>query len=1548
METPRKASVSFGGSRIGAASWRRVLLVATVLAIFSLAIGLRFYGLNWDNGFPYTPHPDERAILMKVGDISPPGLGEIDVLFDADESPWNPRWFPYGSFPLYALKAVQLLSGLGPGDELTDLRLAGRIISAVADVATVAVVFVLGSRVYGRRVGILASAFVAVAVLHIQLSHFFAVDTLLALFTTASLYFMYRVAREGRPRDSALAGACIGLGLATKISLAPILGAFVVAHLMYVLSIGETAQPALPAVGVRWSTALKSLAAGAAVSLAVFFVTQPYTFLDWSRFYEDAIEQSEMVRRVRDYPYTRQYIDTTPYWYQVRQLATWGLGWPMGIVAWAGLLYASVRGLRFRYALAYMGLGWALPIGILLFSTSFVSIFAAAAVSLAALIGTLPSRRADSRADVLLLSWVVPYFLIIGAFEVKFLRYLIPITPVLMLFGARMLFAAWDRLANRTSRPALRPWLVVGVAVLLGSSGFYALAYTSVYAEDHTAVRASEWINQNAPKGSVILKEHWEEGLPNLNGYRVRELPLYEADTSRKVDQLALDLAAGDYLVFFSNRLYGTIPRLPERYPVSAEYYRLLFSGELGFELVRFEATYPELLGVSFVDGTFRRPGVPEPSPLQEFMPSRVVLNLGHADESFTVYDHPKVLVFQNVGRNDAKTMRRIMEGAAPLDSAIRHELNGRSIGLMMSPEDAEAQQSGGTWSGIVRADSWTNRFPVVAWLILVEGIALLALPITFLVFRPLSDRGYLFSKALGLLLVCLVVWMLASLHWMAFSRASISVALLGLTLTSVVILARRRREFITFVRERWSILLIGEVIFLAAFLSFVLIRMANPDLWHPWRGGEKPMEFAYLNAVLRSTYMPPYDPWFGGGYMNYYYWGQFIVATLIRATGIDPAVAFNLAVPMFFALTVAGSFTIVYNLAEGTRRRLQTSRPVSLPPLTTWQGDFEPDSARPESDPDIGSRRETRLRWSPVLAGVGGALFVTVIGNLDMAIQVGHGAWRAWFRNAPFGELNFYFSSRMMPTELQGITEFPFFTFVFGDLHAHMMAMPFALLALGLALAVVVGVARHPRWRGFWTAGEMARLAMLGLVVGSLRLLNAWDFPTYLIIAVVAIFLAEYFFHGGLFLAGIAKSALKAIFVFAVGYLAFLPFHLNYVRFFNSLESTTDTTILWRFLGISGLFIFIIGSFFIAEFWDTLSMVGHSLKRRILVFVNAVGNDDERSTGERGAWGDALWGIASVLGTLLLAYLVTAILSGIVGSTIPFAVVLLVLVLAAGLRWLVRWRVDSPHIAFVAVIVSVSLALVIGSDIFRMEGDVDRMNSIFKFYLQIWVLMALASAYLLWRLAHGRRVQLAKLAWGKKAWLGALAVLIVSASVFTVVGTHHRLGVRFNPGAIGLTLDGTAYVQGTVYLDDHGEIDLAADFEGIRWLRENIQGSPIVLEGHTPTYKWGGRISVYTGLPSVVGWEWHQEQQRWGYRWAIDDRISDVNSIYRTNDAAEALSLMRKYGVKYVYVGQLERLYYPGEGLDKFDGALRDDLERVFSSDQVAVYRVLDGASLD
>ena len=1459
------------------------LVLLALAATIGLALALRLYGLDWDRGYSFTPHPDERSILMRVGEMGAPSIA---TFFDAEASPWNPRRFDYGSVPFYLLKTVQLLYSALPVDDLRDLRTTGRALSGLADAATVALVYLLGSRMYGRREGLLAAALVATAVIHIQLSHFYASDVLLALFSVAALFVLLGVARTGSLRLSALAGLLVGLGMATKVSQAPIYLAFIAAHVMYLFAVANAESRGESGLRDRLRTSVTGLAAGLGVSFVTFVVAEPYAFLDWQRFTSNVVEQSEMVRRIRDYVYTLQYVDTPAYWYQVQQLATWGLGWPLGVVAWGGLLYAALRGMRPDVGLAYLAVGWGLPIAILLYSSGLWAIVLASLVAFAALLATLPLRAPSSRAGVLLLSWVVPYLLITGAFEVKYLRYLIPVVPFLVLFGSRMCMALWDLLASR--RPFLRPLLALGLVVLVGATSFYGVAYTSSYRQPHTAVRASEWINGNAPPGAVILKEHWEESLPGLGLYEVRELPMYERDDRGKLERVSGELADADYVVFYSNRLYGTIPRLPERYPLSSEYYRLLFSGELGYELAHVETRYPRLAGVTFVHDTLGRPGLPDPD--LPALPERAI-RLGFADESFSVYDHPVVLVLENTSRYDAGVISRRIE--RPVTAG---EASNVRPGPVLTAGETDAQRAGGTWTEILRPGSLAGRWPVATWLILIEGIALLTLPIAFAVLSPLADRGYLLAKPLGLLLVGLAVWLLASLRWMPFSAGSIALCLAALCAVSTVLLVKQRREVVEMVRTHWKGLLVAEAVFLAAFLAFMALRMANPDLWHPFRGGEKPMDFAYLNAVLRSSYMPPYDPWFAGGFINYYYWGQFLVATLVKATGIDTAVAYNLAIPTFFAMTAACAYSVVYNLAEATRSR----------------------------------GRSVATRWPAAAAGITGAVFVCVLGNLDGAVQVGHGAWRALVRNMPFGEFDFWRSSRMMAPDPPGheVTEFPFFTFLFADLHAHLMSMPFTILAVGIALAVVLGALRIGSGTR-WGAGHVARLLLLGLTVGALRVLNTWDFPTYAALATGAILLAEYLAHGGWGLVVLGRAAAGTAFAMIAGFVAFLPYHLRYEAFFTGIERTTNTTVLWQFLGIHGVFVFIILSFLAYElrgWWlPTAAWAG----RRLAGNTPAV-----RRAGVVG------------IGIALAALAVAVVVTGLTGSTIPFLTALAIPVALIGARAMLQGTRDGVPLAFTAMVVLTALFLAMGLDVFRVEGDIDRMNSVFKFYLHVWVLLALAAAYLLWRMGYGRGLRLPR-GWPRRVWTGSLLVLLAAAAVYPVLGTRDRLRDRFDGAVTPLTLDGAAFMEDAVYWDQGGLIALSDDLQAIRWLKgatdgePNVEGSPVLLEAQTPSYRWGGRVSVHTGLPGIVGWEWHQTQQRFGYSSEVQRRLQDVDTIYSTTSTSEALEILRRYNVEYVYVGELERLYYPKSGLAKFEAGLDGALDRVYDNADVTIYRL-------
>jgi uncharacterized membrane protein len=184
------------------------------------------------------------------------------------------------------------------------------------------------------------------------------------------------------------------------------------------------------------------------------------------------------------------------------------------------------------------------------------------------------------------------------------------------------------------------------------------------------------------------------------------------------------------------------------------------------------------------------------------------------------------------------------------------------------------------------------------------------------------------------------------------------------------------------------------------------------------------------------------------------------------------------------------------------------------------------------------------------------------------------------------------------------------------------------------------------------------------------------------------------------------------------------------------------------------------------------------------------------------------------------------------------------------------------------------------------------------------------------------------------------LAALLAGALIYPLFATPSRLDDRFAERP--RSLDGIEFMRGTVYdVDSHGPIDLSYDYEGIQWLRDNVEGTPAIVEGRSDLYRWGGRFSIYTGLPAVVGWDWHQRQQRGELARLVEQRNEQVDAFYSDADAGQALRLIRQYGVEYVIVGRLERLYYPQTGLAKFETGLGGALEVAFENEELTIYRV-------
>jgi uncharacterized membrane protein len=187
-------------------------------------------------------------------------------------------------------------------------------------------------------------------------------------------------------------------------------------------------------------------------------------------------------------------------------------------------------------------------------------------------------------------------------------------------------------------------------------------------------------------------------------------------------------------------------------------------------------------------------------------------------------------------------------------------------------------------------------------------------------------------------------------------------------------------------------------------------------------------------------------------------------------------------------------------------------------------------------------------------------------------------------------------------------------------------------------------------------------------------------------------------------------------------------------------------------------------------------------------------------------------------------------------------------------------------------------------------------------------------------------------------AWAAVATLLVLAALAYPLLASEGKVGLRF--ADLPLSLNGMQYMDSAQYRDDNRDMNLPGDAAAIRWLQDNVQGTPVILEGRSPVYRWGSRMSIYTGLPTILGWDVHQGQQRAGYAPMLHERQTDVERAYSSPNPQEALNVLRKYAVRWIVVGALERAYYPGPGLDKF--RTMPELRLAYDADGVQIYEVL------
>ena len=796
----------------------------------------------------------------------------------------------------------------------------------------------------------------------------------------------------------------------------------------------------------------------------------------------------------------------------------------------------------------------------------------------------------------------------------------------------------------------------------------------------------------------------------------------------------------------------------------------------------------------------------------------------------------------------------------------------------------------------------------VLIWLFAIEALGLLVFPLLFVLFRRLPDRGYLLAKPFALLLGSYSLWVLSLAHIVPNSQAGIIGIVAALALASGYVAKRHWREIRAFLYQQRYLLLAGEAVFLGFFFLWLAVVLGAPAINHT----EKPMDFLFINAILQTTYFPPEDPWLAGHSISYYYFGHITIAFLTKLTAIPSNISYNLAVALFPAMVAAGAFSLVYNmvrLSGATVRKaalFALAAPLLLCLVAHLQGVLEFVHAQ-------GWGSEGFWQWVSV-KGLGGNP------TADGGLFPDDHWW--WWRG-----------TRVIDTVVNGIsldytiTEFPFFSFLLGDLHAHMLALPFLIVVLALGLNYF---SNEKKAGPGWVLANPWESAAIALALGSLAFINTWDYPVLAVVFAILVLLKSQIDWGGDGRRVWASALAIALPILAVSAMLFLPFFLSLDTQASGISPVGEySTRPFYFFLIWGPLFAMASGFLVKHLWHTfpawrpdtphLSVIA---SLTLLPFL--------------------LWTAIQILGLWLGLHLLGSGVGnafvnqwGDIGARFLKLLPAMIAVILGSYALLRRAGGVADRVPQLCVVLlSLAMFLLVGVELFFVVDLFgNRMNTVFKVYYQSWLLLSIVAAYALYYVLSRRPATAAYSRTSSRfplgiltrhaahAWIAVVIVLVAASSYYTVGAAWGR-----STGPGGGTLDGLDFLR------NQGS---TAEYDAILWLRDDAPRGRLV-EAVGGDYSAYGRISSSTGLPTLLGWKNHEYQWR-GSREAFDGREEQVSEIYSSNDPARVAMLLNDFVVRYVYVGERERDSYGAEHLASFTGFLVP----VFQQGDVTIYEV-------
>jgi YYY domain-containing protein len=816
----------------------------------------------------------------------------------------------------------------------------------------------------------------------------------------------------------------------------------------------------------------------------------------------------------------------------------------------------------------------------------------------------------------------------------------------------------------------------------------------------------------------------------------------------------------------------------------------------------------------------------------------------------------------------------------------------------------------------------------IINWYLIILFLGWISFPFLYSLLPSLPGKGYSLAKLFGMLAWGYLFWILGRLGVTSNNLGGLTFPLLLLVGVGMWSLKKAGSGVIwDWIKEHGALVISTEILFLAAFAGMALIRAYNPEIV----GTEKPMELAFINAIIGSESMPPNDPWLSGYAISYYYFGFVLVGMMAKLAGTIGGIAFNLGVSLTFALTAVGSYGLLFNLlAVRNGKERKALFPALLAPfftliLSNWEGFLH-------------YLHSKGLFWRNIPDGSSSPFWnwldIQNLVNRPSGDSFGHWWW--WRASRVIQDYDFSYAGKEV------ISEFPFFSFLLGDLHPHVLSLPYVFLILGFALALYLRPpAKSFRWIRILPL-EISPDFFLSLawLAGGMAFLNTWNFPMYVGVLAGAYALRNLRFQRDLQLWDVLRDFLFLGMALGItGGVLYLPWYLG----FSSQAGGILPNVLYVTKG--------------AQFWV---MFGPLL---VPIFAWLISRWVRTRADFNFSLGISITGIL-VLGLLVLMLSIIGLAGllniniageslidlflGLVGGTDPTQVVaegllrrivmpgtLLTLILISVFGWGLMFsrkasESDIGHAPesplehnFILLLILMGMALVLFPEFIYLRDLFGyRINTIFKFYYQAWLLWSLASAYILATLVDSLKNPIRSLVYS------GLILSMVMGLFYPVLALQSKTN-NFTR-AEGLSLDGTSlYPQ--------------SDYQGVEFLRTLPHG--VIAEAVGGSYSTAhGRMATYTGYPTILGWDFHEVQWRGGWD-LVMPRKQDVADIYCSANWDQTMLLMSKYDVRYLIVGDTEHTTY-SSGSDFCPGGIRVDkfelnLQPIFQNERLIIYEV-------